>query len=214
MTCQRCGADAMSADGRCEACGWRRGDDRAREPDSSPSLAQTRAADIPPLARPPFAARGGPSVPFATGGGGQMMPPARLQSRPGSTMSGAGARHCATCGAPIEAGQQFCGECGAAVANMGVSGPEYGTQLHRSHYPSATVGSSADAWSPTDYDAPTEEFLPLSPGMAPGYPHVTGRGSGVPSRGMSREMRIVFGILCILGGLVSGAGAIAIALAK
>jgi hypothetical protein len=118
---------------------------------------------------------------------------------------------CGSCGARIEPGEQFCGQCGAATS-FGASSPEHGTELQRTRFPSAPSGSMSGAWSSDEYDAPTEAFSDAIPSLSAAYSS-TGSGTyGAQSRGMSREVRIVFGILCILGGLVSGVGAIILAL--
>src|SRR5207302_765735 len=79
-----------------------------------------------------------------------------------------------------------------------------------------------DGWDPYDNDAPTEAYAPsIHGGMGQSYP---GYGRSMPGtytgaypaqvrRGPNRELRVVLGILCILGGLVSGAGAIILAIA-
>jgi hypothetical protein len=215
MICERCGADAIGVDGVCQECGWRRGMSRTDDYGSSPSLAQTRAADIPPLARPaPNAPRTAPGAPFLSQRG-----PSATSARPfdrlNSTFLGgmSTSQFCGSCGARIEPGQQFCGQCGAA-SSFGVSSPEHGTELQRTRFTPGPSGSMSGAWSTDEYDAPTEAFSDAFPSVAPGYSSAGPRSYGDQPRGMSRELRIIFGILCILGGLVSGAAAIILALAN
>lgn len=214
MICERCGANAVDVDGVCQECGWRGGGSRTGDYGSSPSLAQTRAADIPPLARPaPNVRRTAPGAPFLPPRGPSATS-ARPFDRPNATLSGglSTSHFCGSCGARIEPGQQFCGQCGAA-SSFGVSSPEHGTELQRTRFTPAPSGSMSGAWSTDEYDAPTEAFSDALPSLAPGYSSTGPRSYGAQSRGVSREVRIVFGILCILGGLVSGAGAIILALA-
>jgi hypothetical protein len=215
MTCERCGADALGADGVCQVCGWQTEEAALGSYDSSPSLGETRAADIPAPARPAASVRGTPPVTAFAPQRGTAGTSARAFERPGSTLSGStnAGRFCGSCGARIELGQQFCGQCGAAVGSFGVSNPGYGTELRRAPIPSGPAGLSDDVWPTAEYDAPTEAFSGVLPGVAPGYRSASARAYGARSGGMSRELRIVLGILCILGGLVSGAGAIILALA-
>ncbi|GAC1461346.1 MAG: hypothetical protein PVSMB4_20060 [Ktedonobacterales bacterium] len=79
---------------------------------------------------------------------------------------------------------------------------------------------AGDGWAADDYDAPTEEQLGMPPGAALGYGQsplyarsgIYGAGSAAgASSGMSREVRMLIGVLCLLGGILSGAGAIALA---
>jgi hypothetical protein len=216
MRCEHCGADAVDASGICRDCGWRAGTSIVDDYGSSPSLAATRAADVPPPARPnPNIRRSAPGAPFLPQRAASPTS-AQTYDRQGGTISGSAgtSRYCGTCGARIDPAQQFCGQCGAAVTGTGVSGPEYGTELRRAPLASAPFGSSAGAWSTGEYDAPTEAFSDALPSLAGSYSAAGQRTYTSPAgQGMSREVRIVFGILCILGGLVSGAGAIILAVA-
>lgn len=110
----------------------------------------------------------------------------------------------------------FCGQCGAAVASFEGSAVNLPTATNRPPYSSPRYPQVDDeVWSPADRDAPTEQWEP-----AQGY----GRGASyqahgvltpaLPAAGMSREVRLFLGILCIFGALVSGAGAILLAFAK
>ncbi|MGH2409842.1 MAG: zinc ribbon domain-containing protein, partial [Chloroflexota bacterium] len=146
--------------------------------------------------------------------------PAAPRSGPRSGAYGGGApattRYCGTCGAEIEPGRQFCGQCGTPVAGLDEEGdPRTVGALRRGTFPPAAYAEyDEESWSPADQDAPTEQFIP--PYTRPGAPYrqsgfyeSVGRPTG---GGMSREMLVVLGIFCILGGLVSGAGAIVLAL--
>jgi hypothetical protein len=123
--------------------------------------------------------------------------------------------YCGTCGAPIEPGQQFCGQCGAP-AGFGGSGVDQRTVFRSAPLAHDGYGAELDDWSPADHDAPTEEFAQMLPGARLGYSGAPyGRGgsyAGPQAPGGGSELRVVLGILCILGGLVSGAGAIILAL--
>jgi hypothetical protein len=76
-------------------------------------------------------------------------------------------------------------------------------------------------WAPGEFDAPTEEYsrmigtaqggYPAGGYPAGGYPGTGGYATRPPADG-SAEMRVVLGILCVLGGLLSGVGAIIVAL--
>ncbi|HEX9056394.1 MAG TPA: zinc ribbon domain-containing protein [Ktedonobacterales bacterium] len=219
MTCERCGADAVDERGTCQACGWRAADQAFDAGSSSPSLAETRAADVPIVARTPLIARQSTPGSFADQDRWAPSFPAGSTSRPG-TRGPAGRStglFCGTCGARIEPGEQFCGQCGTPVF-AGGSGADHGTSL-RPAQPAPSRYGSAESWTPADNDAPTMSYSDMQGELGPGYPGRMGSGIYDPhAEGMgrapaNRELRIVFGLLCILGGLVSGAGAIVLAFA-
>jgi hypothetical protein len=180
----------------------------------TPSLGETRAADafVSP-ASPLLVRRETPPTRVAA----PASPPARSTGRVPSVST----RYCGTCGAPIEAGEQYCGQCGTPVSAG--SGTEQRTAMRPT--PSAPgryrddTGFDDEKWTPYDNDAPTEAYAPSVHGgfgqSYPGYgrsmPGYTGAYPAQAPRG-NRELRIVLGILCILGGLVSGAGAIILAI--
>lgn len=213
MTCERCGADALDASGVCGECGW-----HAQNGGSSPSLAETRAADVPAAARNPLIARrSNPASAFPTDDRPATPPPPSPMSRPGTHAArGTGTgRYCGTCGARIEPGEQFCGQCGTPL--LSGSGVDLGTAYRPAAFPPPSYAvDSADNWVPADHDAPTIEYPEMLGGMGPSYPGRMGYAHLTPTSapGANRELRIVFGILCILGGLVSGAGAIFLAISR
>jgi zinc-ribbon domain len=212
MTCEHCGADALDPNGVCRECGW-----HAQDDGGSPSLAETRAADVPAVARTPLIARrSNPDPVFQSDDRTMAAPPAGPMGRPGTRASGGTGtgRYCGTCGARIEPGEQFCGQCGTPLFSG--SGVDLGTAYRPTQFAPASYGAaSAPDWTPADHDAPTVEYPEMLGGMGSGYPGRMGSSyaPASPDRGGNRELRIVLGILCILGGLVSGAGAIFLAIA-
>jgi hypothetical protein len=220
MTCEHCGADAVDAEGICENCGMRAGGSAFTTASSSPSLAETRPADIPAPANIPARARTGVGgTPTGFEGRGSNPPAARGGG--GARSASVTTRYCGTCGAALEPGRQFCGQCGSPVTAGGASGIHEGTVF--TSVPSGSgryANPSGDGWAANDYDAPTEEQIgtplgaPLGFGQSPLYARSGVYGAGraaSASPGMSRELRVLVGILCLLGGLFSAAGAIALA---
>lgn len=223
-TCEHCGADAVDAQGTCRACGWHADDKTLNLVADTPSLGETRAADIPVPARSPLLIRReAPQTPQApltppTRTGGPASPTSRATGRVPSVST----RYCGTCGARIETGEQYCGQCGTPIAAN--AGTELRTAMRPTpdapgRYP-GEANRGEEAWNPYDNDAPTEGYAPsLHGGLGQSYPgYVRGVPGAYPGeyggqvrRGPNRELRIVLGILCILGGLVSGAGAIILA---
>lgn len=220
MTCEYCGADAVDAQGICQNCGRRAVGTAVAADNSLPSLAETRPADIPAPANIPARARSsGTGAPRGIDGRSSNQP--SFQDVSASQSGSVTTRYCGTCGAPIEPGRQFCGQCGTPVTGGGISGAHEGTVF--TPVPSASgryANQSGDEWAADDYDAPTEAFAGITPGRPFGYGpsapyarsgmHGAGAASGA-RQGMSREMRILLGIACILAGLMSGAGAIILA---
>jgi hypothetical protein len=225
MACEHCGADAVSADGVCQRCGWRVALGPYVRGGSATSLsAETRAADIPPGNPPAYGPRSHVrSAPFVAGP--SVLAPRstplspRAQFATGRIPEGPpSGGFCGTCGGPIEPDQQFCGQCGAPVPGNGGPGADQGTVMRRTPSGDDAFGDlgESDPWSPNEFDAPTEEYsrmMGTSPGgyVAGGYPRPGGFATPPPADG-SAEMRVVVGILCVLGGLLSGAGALIVAL--
>lgn len=219
--CEHCGANAVDATGVCRACGWHTEAETMDLAGETPSLGETRAADVPAPARPPLLVRRDTPQGPSPRGAGPSGPPSRATGRVASV----GTRYCGTCGARIEPGEQYCGQCGTPLA---AGAPTSGTELRTALRPTPSLpghyrseaGLDDDAWQPYDNDAPTEAYAPsVHPGMGQSYP---GYGRSMPGaytgtypvaarHGPNRELRVVLGILCILGGLVSGAGAIILA---
>ena len=107
-------------------------------------------------------------------------------------------RYCGACGARIEPGQTFCGQCGTPVSASGVfSTGMTSISSDSGHY---TVGGSSE-WDPDDRDAPTVVDAPIRGG----YRAQTADSSG-------RALRIIVGVLCLLGSLISAIAAIVLAL--
>lgn len=223
MTCEHCGADAVDAGGVCQVCGWRAGSGSAPRHEmrhaSGASLAETREADIPlPARRVTGAARHDASAAPP----GWQPPPIAQAPRSGPRGGGSGvfggaapasARFCGTCGAEIEPGHQFCGQCGTPVAEFEAPGNRP-TLARRGTLPPAPYDDDTGPWSPADQDAPTEQFGPPF-----GYHNTPYRQSGYGAApdtpaGLSREARVFLGILCLLGALISGAGAIVLAFVR
>lgn len=214
-TCEHCGADAVGADGLCRACGWQAGGVAALGAQDAPSLAETREADVPMPVRSSLLARPQtPARPAANGARSSYADHSTIgmDGRPSGADLGMGpsSRYCGTCGARIEGGKQFCGQCGSPI--FPTAGIDDGTALQRSVYPGGVRGP-ADSWSAADQDAPTEEFGPYSPG---GYPRQFGASGyyaqSAAASAAGSDTRLLIGILCVLGGLLSAAGAIVLAI--
>ena len=231
-TCERCGADAVDARGICQNCGWQRRNDRFTDTAGAPSLGETRAADIAsmgtsqasygPPARQAFRASN-------SGQGGSTWSGSSASNDPPSG-TGAG-RYCGTCGARIEPGQAFCGQCGTPV--RGASGGSLGTSPAGAPLPSSPsryqVGNDT-GWHPDDGNAPTEEIRDLPPSgygrsglrlqsgvpyQAPPYSS-SGYGTSVDQPvgppDTSRTLRMILGVMCLVGSLISAVAAIILAL--
>jgi zinc-ribbon domain len=155
--------------------------------------AATRADDSRRASRGP---RGGGSGLFAYAPRSTSNVPGRMNApTPGATSS----RFCGACGARIEPGQTFCGQCGTPVAASGVfSAAAPAVSEDSGHY----IVGAYPQWDPADRDAPTVVDAPIRGGhrVAP-----TGDSSG-------RALRIIFGVLCLLGSLISAIAAIVLAL--
>ena len=211
-TCDHCGADAVDASGVCRACGWRVAEDTMGLSSGVPSLGETRAADafVPPP-QPQLLRRAAPPTRVAA----PDSPPSRATGR----VPAVNTRYCGACGALIGPGEQYCGQCGTPL--VATSGTELRTAMRPT--PSAPGRYRGDGdmndevWSPYDNDAPTEAYTPsIGGGLGQSYPVYSHGMPGAYSQPVNgarnRELRVVLGILCILGGLVSGAGAIILAI--
>lgn len=204
-TCENCGANAVDARGVCRACGWQVGSEMTLD-DDSPSLGETRAADaLEPLGTNARATRSAGATPPSPRGG-----------------TGGTARFCGTCGARLEPGEAFCGQCGTPV---GASG-DYTRNVH-AEAPSRYYAGGDGGWSGgSDGDDYTEAYSPppLPPAAPYNRPSAAGSGPYTPpgfgaqatprAADQSQAGRIVFGLLCILGSIVSAAGAVYLAIVK
>lgn len=220
-TCEQCGADAIDGRGRCLNCGWQApGSDY--EQDSSPSLGETRAADIQDVVEARNSrATHSPAPRFDRTA--QMPPYGQMQPQPahagpntppfaGATAMTGTSRFCGACGARITGNEAFCGQCGTPI---GATGSGFGSDMDQE--PTRYQVSGASGWQQRGGDEPTEMFMP-----APANPYQP--RSGVPyqqtgnapavSRAddSSRTVRIVFGILCLAGSISSAVAAIVLAL--
>ena len=228
--CEQCGADAVSADGVCGNCGWQAPatvdapeTEMADELGSSPSLGETRAADIPDLPASRPERRSGAPAAAATPALERTVdlqrytPPARPAGSRTPTTTGTPARFCGTCGARITGNEAFCGQCGTPVS---ASMADAGTAFRAPATGTARFRSDADGpWQPADGDAPTEAFLSPAPAYGrssrpTAYPMDGGyTAARAPEAGGSgRSVRIVLGVLCLVGSLASAAGALLLAL--
>ncbi|HEX6800449.1 MAG TPA: zinc ribbon domain-containing protein [Ktedonobacterales bacterium] len=215
--CENCGADSVDARGVCRTCGWQASDDVTLD-DDSPSLGATRAADVlePKGTRAPRSGGATPPRPSTSAQYG-----ASSAGTPPSPRGGTGtARFCGTCGARLEPGEAFCGQCGTPVSAAG----DYTRNVPAGSTSRYYVGGNG-GWSGSNGDDYTEAFtappLPAAapynrPSTAGGGPYTPpGFGAATPpATDQSRTGRIVFGLLCILGSLVSAAGAVYIAFAR
>lgn len=230
-TCEQCGADSVDAQGRCQTCGWQ-APAADYDEDGSPSLGETRAADVPDVAevyggRAPQAAeprfertaqmpnygqppqppsRVGPATPPLNGATGMT----GMTGMTGTT------RYCGACGARITGNEAFCGQCGTPIGATGV-GFGSGMDQQQTRY---QVGG-APGWQQGAGDDPTEMFV--APPMQPyqqrsGVPYQSGYPAGYRQADQqrpaesSRTVRIVFGILCLAGSIGSAVAAIVLAL--
>ncbi len=155
--------------------------------------AATRADDS---ARAPGGLRAGGSGLFAYAPRSNSDGPGRANA---PTPAPSSSRFCGACGARIEPGQTFCGQCGAPVAASGVfSAAMTSVPSDSGHY---VVGGYPE-WDPDDRDSPTVVDAPVR-GAYRAAP--TGDASG-------RALRVIFGVLCLLGSLISAIAAIVLAI--
>jgi hypothetical protein len=215
-TCERCGADAVDARGVCQNCGWQRRGNGFTDTAGTPSLGETRAADVMPMATSQAGYHSSANQPLR------------------GTNSGTGAgRYCGACGAPIEPGQAFCGQCGTPVP--GLSGGARATSQAGAPSPSNPsryrVGDSP-GWHPDDGNAPTEEIRDMlppggygrsglrmqsgAPYQVPPYSRSGYGGTSVDQPAApdtSRTLRMILGVMCLVGSLISAVAAIVLAVA-
>jgi len=222
-TCEQCGADAVDERGRCLNCGWQAapaGYDAAYDEDGSPSLGETRAADVPDPVEVRGSAAGEPSEP-RFGRTAQMPgygPPRPHPTRAGpNTPPANGAtgmagttRYCGACGARITGNEAFCGQCGTPI---GATGTGFGAMDQQATQ--YQVGGAG--WPQGAGNDPTEMFVapPLNPYQQrsgvpyqpTGYERAAHRAGG-----SSRTVRVVFGVLCLAGSIGSAVAAIVLVL--
>lgn len=219
-TCEQCGADAVDARGTCRVCGWQAWNQRYSDVDDAPSLGETRAADIPqggygspsPISQAPRGSRGNL---YPTEAGATAM------------MGGAtsGGRFCGTCGARLESGTAFCGQCGSPVAASTASGLTFGASGLR---PTSQQKYRVGGWSDDDGNDLTEAMTGMA--GAPAYNGYGRSGPGLPQSGApyhpagyapagqasqassSRTTRLVVGVFCLIGSIISASAAIILAL--
>jgi hypothetical protein len=198
--CQHCGADAVGAGGVCAVCGWR-ASTRSSMNESDP---QATRADDPAATRadgssraPGWLRAGGSGLfAYAPRTNGPAKTPGQVSA---ATPAPASTRYCGACGARIEPGQTFCGQCGTPVSASGVfSSGMTSVSSDSGHY---IVGGYPE-WDPDDRDAPTVVDAPIRGGYrAPSTSDASGRA-----------LRIIVGVLCLLGSLISAIAAIVLAL--
>ncbi len=214
--------NAVDSRGICQNCGW-------REPivqDSSPSLGETRAAEIPSTQ---IGARGtGVGVPSPFDRTVDLPRYAQPPSTRVGTASGVlntpggNGRFCGTCGARIERGEVFCGQCGTPV---GSSRTSYTGQGMTGSGPSRYVVGDDDDWSPGNGSELTEALMPSPPVPMPAqynrgisglaynqaYGSSAGYGSAAASQS-SRTTRVVWGVVCLVASLVVAGAAVLVAI--
>jgi hypothetical protein len=150
------------------------------------------------------------------------MNPYPTETRPTVSAGGttSGGRFCGTCGARLETGTAFCGQCGTPVATGTTSG------LRATGQEQYRVGG----WSDDDGNEMTEAMIPgatgyngfgrsgvgqgLPYGGAPYHPTGYTPVRGATAQSSSRTTRLVVGILCLVGSVVSASAAIILALAN
>lgn len=220
-TCEQCGADAVDARGICRNCGWQARLGIFIEADDTPSLGETRAADIPPGG---YAA----SSPAAQSTRNARMNQYPTDARPTALVGGgatSGGRFCGSCGARIENGVAFCGQCGSPIAASATNALTYGSNGLR---PPEQERYRVGGWSDGDGNDPTEAIPGATgysgfgrSGAGPGLPyggapyHPTGymqSRSSTANAGSSHTMRLIVGVLCIIGSIVSASSAIILAI--
>lgn len=218
-TCEQCGADAVDARGVCRVCGWWARKGIYDSADDTPSLGETRAADIPLGG---YAAAGPTSQPAR----GSRMNQYPAETRSTSLVGGAtsGGRFCGTCGARIESGMAFCGQCGTPVAASAASGQTFGSSALR---PSGQDQYRVGGWSGDDGNELTEAVPGAAgyngfgrSGAGPGLPyggapyHPAGYAPprATPAQSSSHMTRLFVGVLCLIGSIVSASAAIILAI--
>jgi hypothetical protein len=110
-------------------------------------------------------------------------------------------RFCSTCGASLEAGRAFCGQCGAPVSDSGF----HSTAMRAAPSGSGVYRATSDAnWSDGDEDAPTVADMSV---------HDVYEAAGYGLDDSSRALRIWVGALCLIGSFATAIAAIVLALA-
>ena len=214
--CIHCGSERIDARGICLNCGQTASGADPAVPDESPSLGETRAAEA--LANDAHPARPYAASPRATYT--QDMPryaPAAPVSGPrasGGTQAG-GVRYCGTCGARTTGTEAFCGQCGTPLS---ASGGDYGMPVRSPT--SFSPRNATSGWGSGVPDDATDMYAPppLSayPRQMTGVPYHPGTQYGIsaPSQyanDSSRTIKVVFGIICLVGSIASAIGAVILA---
>jgi hypothetical protein len=128
------------------------------------------------------------------------------------------ARYCGTCGARIERGEVFCGQCGTPV---GPSGNNLGSYSAGRNTGSYLAEGDDEVWSPAHADALTEAMLPgpPTPMLAPynrgvsdsAYSSGYATATSYDEVQSARSTRILWGILCLVASLMLAAVVVAVA---
>lgn len=216
-TCEQCGLDTVDARGTCRNCGWQERNDQFSDTDDTPSLGETRAADIPPGGYPA-------ANPTSQPARSSRMNPYPAETRSTSLVGGAtsGGRFCGTCGARLESGIAFCGQCGTPVATASPTGLTFGSGAPR---PTAQEQYRVGGWSDGDGNEVTE-MIPGTPayngfgrsGVGQGTPyggapyHATGYPPVRSATSSTQMSRLIIGVLCLVGSIISASAAIILAL--
>lgn len=227
-TCGQCGADTVDEQGVCHTCGWHAPRPSSAELyddvdtdddlDGAPSLGETRAAEVAEApavsstgrySAAPVVERTTDMPRYTAANHSTPYPGERARTSAGGT-----GRFCGTCGARVAPGEMYCGQCGSPVGQL------TGTATGRVAAPATLSNGAATGWSDVEGDAPTEAFVVSQrgysrPGAATPFP--TGRygqpsGVQAPATSSTRTMRVIFGMLCLVGSLVSAAAAVIVAL--
>jgi hypothetical protein len=171
--------------------------------DDQGDFGATHAADIgattalpngQPSPRPPLGASG-----VHSGSTNQYSRAPRTAVNVSRTPPPGATRYCGTCGAPLEPGRPFCGQCGTPVNTSGT----HSTAMNAAASPSGLYRRSGASWTGLDGDAPTVAEMPMEDlydDMA--APEDT-----------SRTLRILVGVLCLVGSFATASAAIIVALA-
>ncbi|HKT38941.1 MAG TPA: zinc ribbon domain-containing protein [Ktedonobacterales bacterium] len=201
-------------------CGWNARENMYDIADDSPSLGETRAADIPPGGY-------GVSGPTSQAARGSRMSPYPTEARPTASVGGAtsGGRFCGACGARLESGMAFCGQCGSPVAATSDSGLTFGASGLRT---TAQEQYRVGGWPDDDGNELTEAIpgatgynngfgrsgagLGLQYGGVPYHPTGYVPASGATPTSSSRTARLAVGVLCLIGSVISASAAIILAL--
>lgn len=201
------------------------------ETEEQDDFGATRASDFgatsalpnarPPANRPPYSSLGireqTSHYPRASRADAPMAPRTPQPVAGPTTPAPAGAtstRYCGTCGAPLDPGRPFCGQCGTPVSTSGVNGgvnapPMPASPSSSGLYRGSSAGWSGTGWDGSDGDAPTVAELPMDD-LYGGY---SGRSAGAVADDSSRTLRLVVGILCLIGSFATAIAAIVLALA-